>query len=259
MKVIVFANQKGGVGKTTTATSIAFMLHEMGKRVLLIDADPQGNSSDSFHVRINNQATLFDLLLDEKPASIAECIQNTPYCDVLASDPLLRNADRILYSDIEGIYRLKDALTALKGYDFVVIDTAPEVNSLLYNALVAATHVVIPLTADRYAVQGLSQLHSTVAAIKRRQNPSLAIAGLLLVRFHPRTNLSKEAVNSLTDIAKQLETTLFSTKIRDSVKVREAQSLRLPLALYDGKATAAQDYKTWLETELLPCISSDAR
>ena len=250
MQVFVIANQKGGIGKTTTATALSSILSAKGRHTLLIDADRQGNSTDTFRAAIEGQATLYDLLLEKPPVPIEACIQHLPAGDIIAADPLLRKADEILTGDVEGLYRLSDALSALSGYDAVVMDTAPTINSLLHNALIAATDVIIPVTADRYALQGLSQLYETIQAVKRRQNPTMRIAGLLLVKFSRKTNLSREVQESLTRIAEQMETRLFSTSIRECVKVREAQAVRKPLLAYDAHCTAAQDYLAFVE-ELL--------
>lgn len=250
MRIFAVANQKGGIGKTTTATTLAALLSSAGYRTLLIDADRQSNSSDTYQAKIDGQATLYDLLLDQPPAPIAECIQHTNAGDIIAADPLLRKADEILSGDVEGLYRMKDALSTLSGYDMVVIDTAPTINSLLHNVLIAATDVIIPITADRYALQGLSQLYDTIQAIRRRQNPALQIAGLLLVRFRQNTNLSKEIQGSLEKIAGQMQTRLFRSTIRECIKVREAQAVRTPLMSYDAQCTAAADYTAFV-AELL--------
>ena len=144
MKTIIVANQKGGIGKTTTATAVASILNAKGYKTLLIDADQQGNSSDTYRAAIEGSATLFDVLLDEERISLEEAIQHTESGDIVASDPLLRKADEILNGDPEGLYRFQDALDQLKGYDFVIVDTAPSLNSILYNCLVAADDVLIP-------------------------------------------------------------------------------------------------------------------
>ena len=247
MKVIVVANQKGGIGKTTTACALASMLTQHGKKALLIDTDQQGNSTDTYGAEIDGQATLYDVLLDDDPVSLNEAVQHTEYGDIVAADPLLSRADTVLSGDVEGVYHLDDAIKGLKGYDYVIIDTAPALGELLKNSLVAADEVVIPLTADRYAIKGISQLVQTIAAVKRRQNPKLKVAGLLLIAFSDRTNLGKDTKAKLDDIAGQMDTKVFDTTIARTVKVSEAQTNRIPLMYYAPKSTAAQDYEKLYE------------
>ncbi len=242
MKTIVIANQKGGIGKTTTATNVAAILEKKGKHTLLIDADMQGNSSDTYSAKIEGAATLYDVLLEDERIPLSEAVQHTSCGDIVASDPLLRRADEVLRTDTEGLYRLQDALSSLQGYDYVVIDTAPAINSILHNALIAADDVIIPITADRYALQGLSQLKETIEAIKRRQNKGLKIDGLLLVRFNPRTRLAQEVQEDLKEIAKSMDTIVFKTTIRESTKAKEAQALKNTLIDYAPDSTTAQDY-----------------
>lgn len=256
MEVIVIANQKGGIGKTTTATALSSILSHKGFRALLIDADMQGNSTDTYRAGIEGQATLYDVILESgnSRTTIVEAVQRTDVGEILASDPLLRKADEILNGDVNGLYRLQEALYELKGYDYVVIDTAPSMNTLLYNCLIAADKVIVPVTADRYGLQGLAQLSQTIQAIKKRQNPKLSIAGLLLVKFNERTKLSKEVKDSLDDIAKQMGSKLFTTTIRESTKAKEAQALRRALIEYAPNSTTALDYIAFTN-ELLKEVS----
>ena len=242
MKVYVVANQKGGIGKTTTATALASILSKNGKKVLLIDSDKQGNSSDTYRAKIDGVATLYDVLLDDERVEISEAIQNTASGDIVASDPLLRKADKILYDDIDGVFRLDDTLKKLKGYDYVVIDTNPSIDAILKSCLIACDEVIIPVTADRYALQGLSQLHEAITSIKRRQNTRLKVAGLLLIKYDKRTNLSKDVEQSLQNIANLMDTKVFESKIRESVKAREAQAKRMMLIDYSPSSTTASDY-----------------
>lgn len=242
MRIIVIANQKGGIGKTTTATALAAILSEKGYHTLLIDSDQQGNSSDTYKAKMEGVATLYDVLLDDERIPIKEAIQTTESGDIVASDLLLRKADEILNNDIEGFYRLQDSLEELSGYDYVVIDTAPAMNSILYNCLIAANEVVIPVTADRYALQGLAQLNETIKAIKKRQNKKLKIAGFLLIKYNGRTLLGKEVKESLEKLALEMNTKLFKSTIRESIKVKEAQAIRSTLINYAPNSTAALDY-----------------
>lgn len=250
MKVYVVANQKGGIGKTTTATALAAIFQSMGKRTLLIDADQQGNSTDTYRAEIEGHATLYDVLLEDDRIPIKDAIQKTEMGDIVASDPLLREGDVKLASDIDGVYRLSEAIEQLEGYDYVVIDTAPALNHILYNCLIASDEVIIPVTADRYGLQGLAQLSEAVRKIQKRQNPKLKIAGLLLVKYNGRTLLSREVSQSLEKIAEDMGTKVFATKIRESTKTREAQAMRKSLIDYAWKSTTAEDYKNFVK-ELL--------
>ena len=243
LKIITLANQKGGIGKTTTATCLAAILNEWGHKTLLVDTDVQCNSTDTFRAATEDVATLYDLILDDDPCTLEEAIQHTEAGDIIASDPGLEEAD-VKLRDTDAFFKLKDALEGLEGYEYVVIDTNPAVNVMLHNALVAADEVIIPVTADRYTVKGLSQL------VQKRLNPKLRIRGLLLVRYDERTNLNKSIGKSLLDIADQIGTKVFDTYIRDSVKCRESQTERMTLIKYAPKCTTEQDYEAFVK-ELL--------
>ena len=249
MTTYVVANQKGGIGKTTTATNLAGILSKKGPK-LLIDADPQGNSTSTYQAKIEDMATLYDVMIDTDKLPIDEAIQHLPNGDIVASDPLLAKAEKILDGDVEGFYRLKDALDALDGYDYVVIDTAPSLNVILYNCLIAADQVIIPVTADAYAMQGIAQLYDTIMAVKRRQNPTLVIAGLLLVKYSGRSNLEKVTLTDIEEQAKNMGTKLFQTTIRECVKTKEAQDAKKLLIDYAPKCNTMLDYLSFAD-ELL--------
>lgn len=251
MQVICIANQKGGIGKTTTATALASILNERGHKTLLIDADAQGNSTDTYRAISKDQATLYDVVLDrEDPLPIMEAIQKTEIGDIIASDPNLKDGDSILEKEMYKFEVLQEALTQLSDYEYVVIDTAPANNTLLINCLVASNKVVIPITADRYAIQGLSELNKTIRDIKKKLNPELQIAGLLLVKYKERQKLAQEVKASLDNIAEMMETKVFDTTIRESANAQKAQALRTTLIKYAPTCTTAMDYQAFTD-ELL--------
>jgi len=248
----VVANQKGGIGKTTTATTLAGILAKK-KKTLFIDADPQGNSTSTYQAVIEDQATLYDVMVDSDKLPLEDAIQHMPNGDIVASDPLLSKAEKMLDGDVEGLYRLKDAIEELEGYDYIVIDTAPSLNVILYNCLIAADQVIIPVTADTYAMQGLQQLYDTIKAVQRRQNPELSIAGLLLVKFAGRANLEKNIQKELEELADSMHTKLFQTAIRECVKTKEAQTQKKLLVDYAPNCTTMQDYQAFA-SELLKVV-----
>lgn len=242
-KVIAITNQKGGIGKTSSAIAIATIMNKRGYKALLIDADPQGNASDTYRAKIDHAATLYDVLLETDRVSIQEAIQHTPIGDIVAGDSLLRRADAILASDMGGAFRLKNALDGLEGYDYVIIDTPPRLDELTKNALIAADEVIIPVTAERYAIQGLSIIFQSIQAIKKNGlNRDIKLAGILLAAYQEKTKIGKEVKEELEEIAEKIGTKVLQPPIRRTIKVREAHAARLPIIDYDPKCTAAKDY-----------------
>ena len=239
--IFVVANQKGGIGKSTTATNLAGILAKKAK-TLLIDADPQGNSTSTYNAKIDDVATLYDVIIDSDKLPITEAIQHTENGDIVASDPLLTKAEKMLDGDLEGFYRLKDALEGLDEYKYIIIDTAPSLNIILYNCLIAADRVIIPVTADSYAIQGIQQLYDTIMSVKKRQNKDLTIAGLLLVKYQGRSNLERETRDNIEKTARQMGTKLFKTVIRECVKTKEAQECKKLLIDYAPKCNTCLDY-----------------
>lgn len=246
MKIIAISNQKGGVGKTTTASNLAYGLTLRGKRVLLVDSDPQGNSSDTFRANTSNDyPTLSDLLFTTEPAE--ECIQHTEFGDLLAGDSVLEDAEAHL-KGAGGYFRLKKRLEALEPlYDHIIIDTPPNLGILLQNALIAAEGVVVPVTCSQYALQGMSRFIDTVTDIKSLPNPRLEVLGLLLVKYSGNTMLAREVLDGLPDLQNRLGTTVFETKIRKRQDVENAQAARMPLHGYSPTGDATVDYDALID------------
>ncbi len=251
MKVIAVANQKGGIGKTTTALGLASVLMNKGYKVLFIDTDKQCNSSDTYRAKTNNTTTLYDVILENRKhrTPIKEAIQHTEIGDIVPGDQLLRDADRILQPQIDGLLILKEALRELDDdeYDFVIIDTPPNNNTMLQSSLVAADEVIIPTQADRYSIIGLSDIDATIKAIQKRLNPNLKVAGILPIMFAGRQNLDKETKEALKTVSTLMNTKIFDTNIRKCQKTKEAQARRMLLLDYNAKCNAALDYIAFTE------------
>lgn len=250
MKIIAVANQKGGIGKTTTSMALSSILRKKGYKTLLIDTDEQCNSTDTYKAKIEDICTLYDVLLEDPQADINDAIQHTSNGDIVASDPLLEKAENKLSGEMDCFLRLKNAVKDLKGYDFVILDTAPNLDVILKNCLLCADYVIIPTTADRYAVQGLSRLNKQIVVAKANQNKKLKVTGILLIKYSERTSLNKDVKESLEEIAKKMNTKLFNTTIRETVKVREAQTMHKNLIDYAPSSTASIDYQNLVD-ELL--------
>lgn len=255
-KILAVSNQKGGVGKTATTSALAYGLKEKGFKVLVVDADGQCNTSDAFKARIENQATLYDLMTKE--ATAQEAIQKTDYIDIIAGDYLLKQADKV-FSDVGREYLIKEALQpVLNQYDFIIIDTIPGLGVLLSNALTAANYVIIPMGADRDSLQGLSQLALVIQQVRQYSNPNIKIAGLLITRANKQANIVKGMQGILPAIEQQLGTKTFKSMIRENIHVQDARAAFMPLEVFkkenkDKRVLAASDYAVFIE-ELLQDI-----
>lgn len=242
-EIIVVANQKGGIGKTTTALSIAPILQELGYKTLFIDVDAQCNSTDTYNAEMNGVNTIYDVII-KQDATALESIQQTDYGEIIAGDRLLTTADVDLTRDaLTGLTRLKTALEPLQDiYDYIVMDTNPTVNRLLFNALIAADTIIIPTSADRYGLQGISQILETVVAIQQGPNPKLKIGGILLTKYKGNIRLERQVRAELAEQAEAMNIRLYNTTIRENIKIRESQALQIPPNKYAPKCTAVKDY-----------------
>jgi chromosome partitioning protein len=244
---IAVINQKGGVGKSTTAQAIGAGLILKGYSVLFVDLDAQGNLSYSLGANTKGYNAMGVL---ERPETAKEEIQHTPGGDIIASSPKLAGADKLL-EDTGKEYRLKGALESLQGlYDYIVIDTPPALGILTINALTACTGVVIPAQADPYSLQGIVQLNGTIETVKKYCNPSLSIMGIVITRYNARSTIRREVAEMLERTAEQLHTKLYATKIRECVSIVEAQAMKKPIYSYAPRSNATADYKA-LVAEIL--------
>ena len=249
-KAITIANQKGGVGKSTTAISMAAVFKQKGLKALLIDTDPQCNASQTYGAKIDGVATLFDVLLSKNSVPPLEAIQTTDKGDILPSDPLLRNADEFILNDLTRLKRITDRIKQSGKYDYIIFDTKPTLNSLLYSALVASDELIIPVEPDLYSIEGLVQLQETVEAIREHENKDLQTAGILLVKLNRRTRLGVAIQNTLEATAKNFDTVFFKATIRRSQAVPDAQAMKQTILEYRASSTSAKDYIKFVDEYL---------
>ena len=245
MKTVVFANQKGGVAKTTSAAALAAGLSERGFRVIVADCDPQCNLCLSSGVdMLTVEKTLYDVF--KGTAAVDDVIVSGLGFDILPGGLALAAAD-MDFTQAGREYMLSEALeTIADRYDYAVVDTAPMLGILTTNALTAADGVIVPLTADVYALQGLNQLNGLIRNVRKYCNRGLRIYGLLLTKYNDRQNVSKVLRDQVDRAAAQLETKVYKTTIRESVAVREAQLLRCDFLKEAPNANATIDYKSFV-------------
>ncbi|MEC7176533.1 MAG: ParA family protein [Pseudomonadota bacterium] len=248
-RILAVANQKGGVGKTTTTINLGTALAAIGERVLLIDLDPQGNASTGLGVNpTDREASAYELLLDETDLDNAVVKTVVPNCDLIASSMDLLGIEVALADNPRRLRRLKEVLEACTvGYNYVLIDCPPSLNMLTLNAMTAANAVLVPMQCEFFALEGLSQLLKTVEQVRTALNPGLEIQGVVLTMYDPRNNLSGQVEE---DVRTHLGERVYKTVIPRNVRISEAPSFGQPALLYDNKCAGSQAYMR-LASELI--------
>lgn len=240
-KIIAVANQKGGVGKTTTAVNLAAGLAVEEKRVLLVDADPQGNATSGSGVpRTLSRKTLYNILLLNEPVGNVVLPTELPLLSVIPADKNLAGAEVELVDADGREYRLKTVLAAAKErYDYIIIDCPPSLGLLTLNGLTAADSLLVPIQCEYFALEGVTELFDTLARLRRGLNPQLTIEGLLLTMYDERTNLSAAVAQDLRDF---YGSQVLKTVIPRNVRLAEAPSYGKPIILYDIRSRGAESY-----------------
>ncbi|WP_425092371.1 ParA family protein [Tropicimonas sp. S265A] len=243
-KVIAIANQKGGVGKTTTTINLATALTAHGKNVLILDLDPQGNASTGLGIFPDNRTrTTYDVLIDDAPLVDVSRETAVPGLMIAPATTDLSSADMELVSNSRRVFRLRSALTRLHqlpvAMDYVLIDCPPSLNLLTINAMVAADSVLVPLQSEFFALEGLSQLMLTIRQVRETANPKLRIEGVVLTMYDRRNNLSRQVEQDARDTLGDL---VFHTVIPRNVRVSEAPSFSMPVLKYDPNSLGSKAY-----------------
>lgn len=246
VRTIAIANQKGGVGKTTTVVNLAASLGEAGKKVLVVDADAQGNTTSGLGLEKNSmKKTLYNVLLGEITAS--EAIQETIAVNVyiIPSNMNLSGAEIELVALENREYIMKECISGIKkDFDFILIDCPPSLGIVTINALAAADTVLVPVQCEYFALEGMEQLFHTIGLVQNRLNPDLEVEGVAFTMYDSRTNLSLEVVD---EVKKVLKSNMYSSIIPRNVRLGEAPSYGLPITIYDPKSKGAESYRELAE------------
>ncbi len=240
-RIIAVANQKGGVGKTTTAVNLAASLAAAERRVLAVDSDPQGNLTSGLGRKTReSRPSLYEALIEQRPVEELVITTDLEHLQLVPSDRNLTGAEVELVSVIAREYRLKEALAPIAGrYDYVIVDCPPSLGLLTLNALTAAQTVLIPLQCEYFALEGISELSATLQRVKRVLNPELEIEGVLLTMVDERTNLTQQVI---TEIRSHFKDKVFTTQVPRSIRLAEAPSFGQPVILYDIRSKGAEAY-----------------
>jgi chromosome partitioning protein len=240
-KIIAIANQKGGVGKTTTTINLGAALAEMKKRVLLIDLDPQGNASTGLGVGAEQRdLTTYDVLSGDSTVLEATQATNVPGLMIVPATTDLSSADMELFDNKKRSFLLRDVLQNVTGYDYILIDCPPSLNILTVNAMVAAQSILVPLQSEFFALEGLSQLILTVRDVRQSANPDLRIEGIVLTMYDRRNNLSLQVEQ---DARENMGDMVFKTVIPRNVRLSEAPSFAMPVLTYDSASKGSFAYR----------------
>lgn len=253
MKTISIANQKGGVGKTTTAIALHDKLKSKGYKVLLIDTDQQRSSTKQFRAKTENEYTLYDVYMGE--CNLDKAIQKLPRGHIVPADELLNKCNKVL-DGMKMYLHMKSAIAEMKSqYDFVILDCPPSINTILLNNLVATDELIIPTACHEImSLEGLADLSKTIKDVREMANPNLNVSGILLIKYKKNTKLTKEIEKQLGNFEQLFDTKTFETKIRESIKLSESQTKRISIFEYAPTSTTAEDY-TNLTEEFLKNIN----
>ena len=241
-RIIAIANQKGGVGKTTTSINLSSCIAAKGKKVLVVDIDPQGNTTSGYGIEKNDlDNTIYELMLGD--CSIEDCIIK----DVIENISILPSNVNLAAAEIELIgvdkkeYILKNEIDWVKDrYDYIIIDCPPSLSLLTVNAMTTADSVLVPIQCEYYALEGLSQLIHTVNLVKERLNPNLEMEGVVFTMYDVRTKLSNQVVENVKE---NLDTKIYETMIPRNIRLAEAPSYGIPINMYDSKSAGAESYR----------------
>lgn len=244
---IAIANMKGGIGKTTTALCLADGLRKRGKKVLLIDTDPQQSATGVYGAKYDGVSTLADIMYYDSKAE--ECIQYLPLGDIIASDKALTDADTHIKADADRFYHLADSCSNIESiYDYIICDCPPGNGVMLGNVLSYVDKIIMPITCDKFGIQGMKDFSEVMGTYTKRINPKLQILGVLIIKYKGRQSLTKDLEDNLIpNIITEMNTKLFETRIRESVKCQEAQALGQSLFAYAPDSTTATDYDAFIE------------